>query len=94
MTVGDALVFDGMTPHGVRVPGKEGKAFPKSGRSCDVTEDPSKVTVFLGIDLPFHEALYERLGIMHRPIGQGAASKAEFTYEVNRRNGVTKVVPR
>lgn len=62
--LGDALLFDGMQPHGVRLPAFAGKSFRREDdRSPHPHHDASEITVYFSIDVPLTPDLAEKMKI-------------------------------
>lgn len=69
--LGDALLFDGMQPHGVRLPAFAGKSFRrKDERSPHPHQEADEITVYFSIDVPLTPALAERMKIRSGPTGE------------------------
>lgn len=65
MEPGDALLFDGMQPHGVRQVSQAGQCFGRSYQAVDVPATPAEITVFLSMDVPLTPELSEKMGIIY-----------------------------
>ena len=63
MSPGDVILFDGMQPHGVRLPHYAGQEFTKPDECEVLPQTPEDLTVFYAIDLPLTPVLDRMLGI-------------------------------
>lgn len=65
MEPGDALLFDGMQPHGVRLVKKAGLSFGRGCQAIDPPETAEDITVFLSLDVPLTPELSKKMGIKY-----------------------------
>lgn len=85
MQVGDALLFDGASPHGLRLPEMAGQVFEDAGAVFHPPQGPDDITVYVSVELPWFADLERILGVERDQEEAGE-------YDVDARTGAMKVM--